>query len=188
VTSSDSSLVRRFQRGEEDAATALYLRYANRLGRLADKRTGGDLAARFDSDDVVQSVFRTFFRRVAGGAYDVPDGDELWGLLMVITLNKVRLVASRHRAAKRSVDATKGVDPDALLRLSSGDDEGAMRLLRMTVDEYLAGIDPADRQILELRIEGYGVAEVAERSGRTKRTVERVLQRLREGLRGQVDA
>ncbi len=145
------------------------------------------MSARFDSDDVVQSVFRTFFRRVAGGAYDVPDGDELWGLLMVITLNKVRLAAARHRAAKRSVDATKGAGPEAIGRLCSGEDEPAMRLLRLTIDEYLAGLCAADRQILELRIEGYEVAEVAQRCGRTKRTVERILQRLREALRRQVD-
>lgn len=187
MTATDSSLVRRFQLGDADAATALYVRYANRLTRLADRKRGADLAPRFDSDDVVQSVFRTFFRRVAGGAYDVPDGDELWGLLMVITLNKVRLAAAHHRAAKRSVSSTAPAGDDLLAHVSAGGDEGAMRLLRMTLDEFLGSLDPADRRILELRFEGHGVAEVAELSGRTKRTVERILQRLRDGLRRQVD-
>jgi RNA polymerase sigma-70 factor (ECF subfamily) len=187
LTASDSSLLRRYRLGDADAATALYVRYAQRLSRLADRRTGADLRSRFESDDVVQSVFRTFFRRVARGAYDVPDGDELWGLLMVITLNKVRLAAARHRAAKRSVASTAGASPEILATLCSGDDEAARQLLRLTIDEYLAGLEPADRKILDLRIAGHEVDEVAQRCGRTKRTVERVLQRLREGLRRQVD-
>ncbi len=49
-----------------------------------------DLAGRVDADDIVQSVFRTFFRRVAKGDYEVPDGEELWKLFLVIALNKVR--------------------------------------------------------------------------------------------------
>jgi hypothetical protein len=33
-----------------------------------------------DAVDLVQSIFRTFFRRVRRGCYDVPDGEELWKL------------------------------------------------------------------------------------------------------------
>lgn len=187
MTASDSSLIRRFRQGESDAATALYVRYAGRLAQLADRKSGRDLQSRFDSADVVQSVFRTFFRRVAGGAYDVPDGDELWGLMMVITLNKVRRLAARHRAAKRDVGATADANPDALARLASGDDEQSLQLLKLTIDEFCSELDESSRQMLNLRVEGHGVAEIAELSGRTKRTVERVLQRIREQLRDEID-
>lgn len=71
LTPSDASLMRRFRHGESDAATALYLRYARRLHVLARNKTGQDLQSRFDAEDVVQSVFRTFFRRVSDGSYDV---------------------------------------------------------------------------------------------------------------------
>ena len=187
MSASDSSLIRRFRRGESDAATAIYVRYAGRLAKLADRKSGRDLQSRFDTADVVQSVFRTFFRRVAGGDYDVPDGDELWGLMMVITLNKVRRLAARHRAAKRDVGATAASDPDALTRLASGDDEQSLQLLKVTINEFYGDLDESTRQILNLRVEGHGVAEIAELSGRTKRTVERVLQRIREQLRKQID-
>jgi RNA polymerase sigma-70 factor (ECF subfamily) len=73
----DESLLFRFQRGQSDAATALYLRYAKRLHALVSKQRGADLAARVDPEDIVQSVFRTFFRRAAAGHYVVPQGDEL---------------------------------------------------------------------------------------------------------------
>ena len=103
---SDSSLIRRFRAGEDDAATKLYKRYAERLQRLAQRNTALDLTRRFDAEDVVQSVFRTFFRRVRTGLYDLPAGDELWRLLLVISLNKIRTLAVFHRAQKRSVGST----------------------------------------------------------------------------------
>ena len=74
----DASLLRRFRRGEQDAATELYLRYADRLRTLAARKASTDLKRRVDAEDIVQSVFRTFFRRAAGGQYDAPTGDELW--------------------------------------------------------------------------------------------------------------
>ena len=89
---SDGSLMRRLQTGSQDAATQLYLRYAKRLHALSRAKCSPDLAARVDSDDIVQSVFRTFFRRVEKGEYDVPDGEELWKLFLVIGLNKIQTV------------------------------------------------------------------------------------------------
>ena len=64
---SDGSLLRRFRVGEQDAATRLYLRYANRLHGLASKQTGPELQTRLDPEGIVQSVFRTFFRRAKEG-------------------------------------------------------------------------------------------------------------------------
>src|SRR3954469_20154501 len=121
---SDSSLVRRFRAGEDDAATKLYKRYAERLHRLAQRNTGADLARRFDAEDVVQSVFRTFFRRVQTGLYDLPAGDELWRLLLVISLNKIRALAVHHRAQKRDVSATVAPDVTMLAQvaMSNADD------------------------------------------------------------------
>ena len=88
--SSDRSLLRRFRHGQADAPTQLYLRYAERLQALAARQTSPELGRRLDPEDIVQTVFRTFFRRVAEGSYDVPDGEEIWKLLLVIALNKIR--------------------------------------------------------------------------------------------------
>ena len=77
---SDGSLLRLYRHGDQDAAKVLYLRYAGRLRALARSRTSTDLAGRVDDDDIVQSVFGSFFRGVIHGAYDVPAGEELWNL------------------------------------------------------------------------------------------------------------
>src|SRR5689334_10746491 len=84
---SDRSLLLRLRRGSEDAATALYLRYAQRLRALVRARCSREVQRRIEPEDLVQSVFRRFFRRVQQGEYDVPAGEELWGLFLVIALN-----------------------------------------------------------------------------------------------------
>ena len=105
---SDQSLLRRIQSGHSDASTQLYMRYARRLQALVASKSSPDLARRVDAEDIVQSVFRTFFRRAALGDYSVPEGEQLWKLLLVIALNKVRAVGAHHRAAKRDVRQTVG--------------------------------------------------------------------------------
>jgi RNA polymerase sigma-70 factor (ECF subfamily) len=183
----DASLLRRFQGGEQAAATELYRRYADRLLRLAAGQTSPDVAARADAEDIVQSVFRTFFRRAALGEYDLPDGDELWKLFLVIGLNKVRAVAGHHKAAKRDVRQTAGGPAfDKAAERLAADDAAGMDLLRMTIDELLAPLPAGHRQIVELRVAGHEVADIAARVGRAKRSVERILQEFRNRLYAQL--
>ena len=180
---SDHSLLRRFRRGQDDGPTLLYLRYAERLRALAATQIAQGLAGRVDSEDIVQSVFRTFFRRAAQGQYDVPEGEELWKLLLVIALNKVRAVGAYHRAARRDVRRTSGGETfDRAIDTEVGRDEAALSVLRLVIDEILDALPSGHRPIVELRVEGYEVAEIADRVQRSKRTVERVLQEFRQRL------
>ena len=66
---SDRRLLERFQKGDREAAALLYARYAERLRALTRRKSSSALACRLDPDDIVQSVFRTFFRRAAQGHY-----------------------------------------------------------------------------------------------------------------------
>ena len=136
IGTSDASLLSRIRRGDDDAATGLYLRYAQRLQALARANTPDQLATRFDPEDVVQSVFRTFFRRAEEGFFDVPAGDELWQLLMVIALNKVRALGKYHRRQKRDVRQTLG---SAFLdEARSVDDQTSLRILNLVSRGSLA--------------------------------------------------
>jgi hypothetical protein len=149
---SDRSLLRRFRSGQPDAAIELYLRYAARLRALADGQTAPDLAPRLDPDDIVQSVFRTFFRRAAKGQYDVSEGEDLWKLFMFIALHKVRSAAAFHRAAKRDVRATATSLADASTDPHlAAPDELALATLRMVTDELLAALPPSMRRASAVR-------------------------------------
>ena len=177
----DESLLRRYRSGDDAAATDLYLRYAPRLRALARQYCGPDFAGRFDADDVVQSVFRTFFHGARHRSYDVPPGGELWGLLMVLALNKVRELVGRHRATKRSVHQTSS-DADLDRHPALAADTAAAALLRLVFEEQLEGLPESNRAIVRMRTEGYEVGEIAAATGRARRTVERVLQEFRHRL------
>ena len=188
-TRSDESLLRRFRSGEEDAATAIYLRYAKRLQALAAKQTGADLSPRFDPEDVVQSVFRSFFRRAAAGYYEVPPGEELWRLLLVLSLHKVRDLAVHHRAQKRDVGKTWPVeDADGFRKNQNLDDQLAYESLRLVVDGLIHDLPASNREIIELRIDGFEIGDIATKTNRAKRTVERTLQQFRQRLRQLIDS
>ncbi len=187
-SSSDKSLLRRFRLGSEDAATALYLRYAKRLQALAKAQTGKQLATRFDPEDVVQSVFRTFFRRAVENGYDVPAGDELWQLLLVLSLNKIRSLAAYHRAQKRDVARTNRPEHfEEMYEGSSGENEVAYETMRLVIDELVAELPSPKNRIIELRIEGHEIQQIAEMTNRSMRTVERTLQQFRGRLAKLID-
>jgi len=181
---SDERLLKRLRRGEVDAATELYVKYAERLTQVARRQTATNLVSRFDPEDVVQSVFRTFFRRFSTGNYDLPEGEELWKLLLVISLNKLRKLGLHHHAQKRDSRRTQvGQDMDAV---SNGGGEEAGTHLRMTIDEVLAQLEPTAARIVLLRMEGRDIAEIATLAERSKRTIERVLQNFRQRLAREV--
>ncbi len=175
---SDRSLLARLRGGQQQAATDLYLRYAQRLRALVRSRCSPQLARRLEPDDIVQSVFRRFFKRVLHGDYDVPPGEELWGLFLVIALNKIRTEEAFHRAGKRDVRlASDTADPAQLAT------HEASAILNLCVEDALGQLTPQQRAMVELRIQGHEVAEIAQQTGRSKRTVERTLQEIRARLR-----
>ena len=186
---SDRSLLRRFQRGQADASTALYLRYVERLQALAAAQSSPALARRVDAEEIVQSVFRTFFRRASLGHYAVPDGEEIWKLLLVIALNKVRATGAFHLAAKRDVRKTAGGEAfERAVEAGSGPDEIALTTLRIVVEDLLKELPETHRRMIEMRIEGYEVSEVSDAVRRSKRSVERVLQDFRQRLDSLIQA
>src|SRR5262249_22508455 len=161
-------------------ATQLYVRYVHRLRALVRANCSSQLTRRLEPEDIVQS----FFRRVLQGDYDVPPGEELWRLFLVIALNKIRAAEAFHRAGKRDVRLTVADgEAERVLAAQPGEDEAAYAALQRTVEEALERFSPQQRLMIELRIQGHEVAEIARQTGRSKRGVERALQEVRAGLR-----
>jgi RNA polymerase sigma-70 factor (ECF subfamily) len=181
---SDRTLLRRVRSGEADAATDLYLRYANRLMHLVDGQTSPALARQVGGEDIVQSVFRTFFRRAANGHYEVAESEELWKLFLVIALNKIRRAAEYHGAAKREWKRTVTAEEQEFSQraATTSENEAALRTLELTINEVLATLPEEHGEVIQLRIEGHTLPEIAEHTGRSLRTVERILKSFRETL------
>ena len=128
-------------------------------------------------------MFWTFFRRAREGHYEIPDGEELWKLFLVIALNKVRRLGEFHRAAKRDVGQTSPLEhADGTGGQHQQLDQQSFAVLRMTVDELMQELSESQRQIVSMRIDGYDIATIAQSTGRARRSIKRILQQFRTRL------
>ena len=97
-------LIRSEDAAERQAAARLiWQRYFHDLLELARRNLDRRVRPRADEEDVVQSMFRSFCLRQERGAYHLAGRDELWKLLVTITLTKARNTARYHRREKRDV-------------------------------------------------------------------------------------
>jgi RNA polymerase sigma-70 factor (ECF subfamily) len=167
--------------GDEEAAQQVFDAYVNSLLQLARKRIGQRLARRVDPEDIVQSVFRTFFCRVKDGRLLIAEEDDLGKLLTRITVHKALRQAARHRAAKR--DCAREGDPDApatLAELPAGEPSPEIVVAFLDLlEHFFAALRPQDRQILEMRLAGHGTLEISRILGTSDRHVRRVLEHIR---------
>jgi RNA polymerase sigma factor (sigma-70 family) len=177
----------RLRAADPDAASEVFHRFAARLTALARSKLDERLRAKVDTDDVLQSVYRTFFRRHAGGQFGLEGWDDLWALLALITVRKCGDWREHFRAAARDVraevaGADRGVAAEALGVLARDPTPSEATALADEVEMLLSGLSPRDRGVVALRLEGYTPAETAERLGLPQRTVFRVLERVKKRL------
>jgi DNA-directed RNA polymerase specialized sigma24 family protein len=183
---SDRQLLQQLRSGRSTATTALYHRYANRLMGFVRKQLGTDLNRRIGPDDIVQSTFRSFFRRASSGSYDVPDSGELWSLLRTIAANKTKNQAAWHRAQKRDVSRTRPCDPKTLHGVEGlGQEQVEIEIL---IDELLSSLTDREQRVVRMRIDGHEVAAIATATRSSKRTTERILQQFRAVLSREVSS
>jgi RNA polymerase sigma factor (sigma-70 family) len=187
----DLELVSDFKAGSESAARELFDRYCARLMRLAKRRIGQRLVSRVDPEDVLQSAFRTFFNRVRNDEFSFHEENDLFKLLVRLTVHKTLRQIAFHRAAKRNpeLEADQCGDACAVLQQISADEpepETAVALVE-EFERFVGQFPPLDRQVLGLKLQGYSTVEIAERIGSYDRKVRRILERIQSVARGQTD-
>lgn len=190
-TESFAQLMNRLRAGEDEAARAVFEKFARRLVGLARTRLDARLAVKVDPEDVVQSAYKSFFVRHRDGELAVGGWDGLWGLLTLITLRKCADRAAYYRAEKRDVareaaapggadDTPPGIDDLALAREPRPEEAAA---LAEAVEALFRSVDdPDERAILELSLQGYSAAEISQTLGRAERSVRRLRERTRKRL------
>lgn len=176
---SDQALVVRIKEGDDRAAELLYRRYSSRLHGLADRQISSGLKPVVGPEDIVQSAFRSLFRGVNSGSYDAPESGSLWSLLAVIAIHKIRRKASRNRSvtavAESQQDNEASLLPDVAGSLSQ-------EQVEMSIREAIEGLQPLEQLVVEHRMQGLTVEEISDKLDRSCRTIERMLQRIREKL------
>jgi RNA polymerase sigma factor (sigma-70 family) len=179
-----ADLVLRLRGGDDLAAGELFARYGRRLTYLAEQQLSHKLAARFDGVDVVQSAFRTFFRRCAMGEFHIDSSDELWRLLVQITRQKARAYARQHTAEVRDVaaEAPGGGAKSLMEALAQEPGPAEAAALVDQIEELLRGLPALYRDLLQLRLAGHSVSNTAAQLGVSRRTVHRGLHLLQQRL------
>lgn len=183
-----ADVMQRLRAGDQDAAALVFRRFADRLIALARGRLDPVIRAKLDPEDVLQSVFRSFFSRHAEGQFELENWDSLWSMLVVLTVRKCGRRAGYFHAARRDVQRERAPTPSVK---DSGVGEEQMAadptpaeaaMLTETVEQLMHRLEGSERQILALRLQGYTIPEISAQLGRAERTVERVLERVRRWL------
>ena len=173
--------------GDRDAAQALWERYFAQLESLAQRKLGRQVPAAADAEDVALSAMDSLFRGLGRGRFPrLQDRDNLWRLLVVITVRKAaHLVRDEHRQkrgggpsgpARGSAEAMQeleqviGVEPSP---------EFALHLAEEL--ERLLGLLPRDdlQQVARRKLEGQTNREIARDLRCAARTVDRKLAVIR---------
>jgi RNA polymerase sigma-70 factor (ECF subfamily) len=178
----DQTLVDLCRKGDNQAARQLFDRYVERLHALARRRISQRLASRVDAEDIVQSVFRTFFGRLKEGQFKIDDQDDLCRLLVRITVHKTLRQIAHHKAGKRDPSAEMGQSKEDEGLIEVLDREPTPEATAMFLDQlehFLNRLRPQEREILEMRLQGFSNEEIAQKLSIYDRKIRRALEHIR---------
>lgn len=176
---------RKVMQGDEAAAKAIHDRFLVRLVALARSRLSVKLARKVDPDDIVQSAMRSFFIRARDGQFEIERGGELWSLLATITKTKLLKKAEHYRQQKRDINSDQPLAAtdsrgDAVFADEPTETEAVA--LADEVEFLMRELGPVQRKMLELRLQGEPIPDIAQHIERSERTVRRFLSSFRDQL------
>lgn len=186
-TTDFDTLLAQLHAGDDEAAARIFHRFADQLIALAHSRLQHGLQGKLDPEDVLQSVFRSFFRRMRAGQFQLDSWDSLWAILTVMTLRKCGHLREHFQAARRDVrreEASRAEAVQALAALCARNptpEEAAV--LTDLLESVLHHFEERDRYIVTLHLQGYSQAEICQEVGRAERTVRRTIARVRKRLK-----
>jgi len=136
---------------------------------------------RFDGEDVVQSVFRSFFRRQEEGQFHIEHSQQLWQLLVTLTLCKTRSHARRHTAAQRDAQADRAISSEHQILDRQPSTMDAIALWE-EIDVVLDGLPERTAEIISMRLEGRARTEIAAELSVSRQSIHRILKLVQERL------
>jgi DNA-directed RNA polymerase specialized sigma24 family protein len=172
--------------GDREAAQRLWDAYSRRLIGLARARLRGVPTRMSDEEDVALSAFDSLCRGAEEGRFPrLDDRDDLWQLLVMITVRKAIDLAQHERRAARGggrVRTLSDLADDGSLDVLGA--EPTPELAAMVADECRHLLGKLDNDLLRsvalLKMEGCTNQEVADRLGCVVSTVDRRLRMIRQ--------
>ena len=180
--------LRQLQQGDHEGARQLWETYYSKLIVLARRKLEGRTRLVADEEDVALSAFKSFCRGLENHRFPSVTGrDDLWRLLVKITLHKVLHLVRDENRQKRGGRWTQlveaGLDDETLMTRLAGQEptpefavevaEECERLLKQLPSPDLV-------ELAIMKMEGYTNDEIAAKWGCAERTVERKLRLIRQ--------
>ncbi len=178
-----SQLIEQARAGSEEAATVLFETYQPHVMRVVRRRLAHELRSKFDSHDFAQAVWSSFFNN-RHELLSTNSPEQLVSLLAVMARNKVYDEIRRRHTKKHDVHRETSIDRCATDGEGAPPLEGRLStpsnyiIARETLDGIMEPLTDEHRQVVDLRIKGYSVKEVAEQTGLSERTVRRIVARI----------
>ena len=156
-----AELLAEYVNGDNTAATRIVDKYTLRLIAIAQRQLSPVLQARVDPEDIVQSAYRSFFRKAKGEEISLDRSGDLWRTLAAFALNKARSRVEKELAQMRDPrrETDDSIWSDAM---ESGPTPEEATILIDQLASFMEGLSARDRQILELRLRGETVDAIAE--------------------------
>ena len=170
-------LLRRAAQGSDEAAQELVTRYGEHIRRSVRRRLPQQLRATFDSLDLVQDVWASFFAALPQPA-QFADAEQLIAFLTAVARNKVVDVVRRQLPSGRPLAAPERQAPcgDGVALAAPEPSPSAVLIGEETWERLLRGQPPVHRRILMLLREGRSQTEIAEKVVISAKTVQRVIR------------
>jgi hypothetical protein len=178
--------LRSVDKAERDRASKeVYGRFMARLTRRAQQRLPGRLKRRVDPESVALSAMKSFFLYEAAEGFDrLEDWQDIWRILVTITMCKcVNRIMSSHRA-KRSVDREHYDTPDdpVLSGLAAGPNPVDEAIFQEEV-ERARNLCPVQNQpVFDLMLLGHRTEDIAVQLRVSKRLAQVRQKAIRDSL------
>jgi eukaryotic-like serine/threonine-protein kinase len=172
----------------DEAARVIWERFAARLQALARRHLDNRIRRREDEQDILQSMYASFCIGQREGNASPASREELWRLLVRITLCKVVNTAKRNFAVRRDVRREHSPSPTLfplwmLDHVDRAQVDPAERLIVLEeLDRLLQELPEKLRQIVVWKVEGFTNAEIAHHLKCTVRSIELKMQLTRKRL------
>ena len=173
-------LLEQLSRGDAAAVERVVADYEPYLRALVRHSLPAPLRAKFDSRDVVQSVWVQVLRALRAGTWDVTDRDRLKALLVTVARRRLVMRYRHHRpAAEHEQPAGAGLERLPAPRQPRPSEVAQAGELW---EKMLALCPPEHHEVLRLRRQGLLLAEIAARTGLHEGSVRRILRQLARRL------
>lgn len=159
----------------DDELNRLFETYLPKLIRLADQRISTRVQAKFGSDDVAATVCRSVFRRFKEGKFRFDDDAGFWRLLVTITKRKISNKVRHFSTQSRSV-ADEMSDTAAYILTAPEPGPSEAVAFEESLSIVTESLDPQEREVFLLRMEGREYHEIAELLKVSERTVRRKME------------